>query len=247
MCSLRFTLLTLLLLRLPFTRHSCHPHWMCCHSVTLHSGHMTYYSVHAERSFSVALKVSYLFYPEKFVLVSLWVVPDMMWGQRSGMSYVYRLLSPPRGGCDLWFWAVQNKLNWIELCLFKERHLDLLVSSQCHEDTPTSPLSDQIHPLPERAFWLRAPSTLNFWIKADFELKGSEHKNKQMAFCPETGARSSETFKSSYSAYLEKHRKTTQRHLSVSKAEMEAQRRCVIYCIVLPFFINKRSSHLSST
>jgi len=66
----------------------CHTHWMCCNSVMIHSGHMTsiVFSI-LERDPPLALlKGSSLFFPWKGFFYFLGVVPDPMWGQRSGMS-----------------------------------------------------------------------------------------------------------------------------------------------------------------
>jgi len=71
----------------------CHTHWMClCNSVTLHSGHMTSIVPSIlERGPSLLLswRVLHFFLPRESY--SSGVFPDPMWGQRSGMSYVYIL------------------------------------------------------------------------------------------------------------------------------------------------------------
>jgi len=101
---------------LPTTHTLCHIHWMCCNSVMIPSGHMTFILLSIlERDPPLLLSWRFL------SLFSLWkgclgVFPDPVWGQRSGMSMCTDCKA-------LWGKCVirengLHKINWIELNTF---------------------------------------------------------------------------------------------------------------------------------
>jgi len=118
------------------TNYSCI--WMClCDSVTLHSGHMTSILFFLRRGPPLLLSwrvLHFFFYPWKdFFCIFLWeFFSALMWGQRSGMSYV-----PSEAHCD--FGLYKNKLNWINTsCIMSNKRTQRSLNS-------TSPLDSNVN------------------------------------------------------------------------------------------------------
>jgi len=89
----------------------CHTHWMCYNSNASFWSHDIDCSVHpGEESSSVALLKVSPFFPLRKKYFS-WEF-FLIWCERS-KGQGCRTCTDYKARCNLWYWAVQNKLNWM--------------------------------------------------------------------------------------------------------------------------------------